>query len=78
MDMGIGGTDGSRGHGSESVHEPVDGSRVLVRVVRVFESGVTADDGGMRVIAFGDRGGYWRSMKLFVAASWCFRADGCW
>ena len=44
----------------------------------MFGSGVTADDGGMRVIAFGDRGGYWRSMKLFVAASWCFRADGCW
>ena len=30
MDMGIGGTDGSRGHGSDSVQEPVDGLRVLV------------------------------------------------
>ena len=34
-----------------------------------------ADGGRTEVIAFGDRGGYWRSMKLLVAGSWCFQAD---
>ena len=42
---------------------------------RVFGSRGIADNGRMWVIAFGDRGGYWRSMKLLVAGSWCFRAD---